>query len=103
LSVTLRVLQQFDSGRETEFLRLEQEFAKLEARRPDYPKSKRMRPISSGDPLNTVVWECEFQDAQAARDILDFFRFDAEHEALYEKQSPYFGEVKIELYQNLEF
>ena len=103
MSITMRIIQEFDAAHEQQFMELEQKFVELETRRPDYPKAKRMQPIAAGIPCNTLVWQCEFPTIQAARDTLDFFRGDAEHEALFEKQEPYFERVHIEFYQNLDF
>jgi hypothetical protein len=103
MSVTMRLMQQFEAAHEQEFMALERQFARLEARRPDYPKGKRMQPISAGEPNNTLIWECEFPDLESARQALDFFRGDAEHETLFAQQSPYFRQVKVEFYQNLDF
>ena len=103
MSVIMRIIQRFDARYESAFMELERKFAQLEADRPDYPKGKRMQPISGGEPCNTLVWECEFPDIQSARDTLDFFHGDAAHEALLEKQLPFFEQVKIEFYENLDY
>ena len=103
MSVTMRIIQRFDARNENAFMELERKFAQLEADRPDYPKGKRMQPISGGEPCNTLVWECEFPNIQSARDTLDFFHGDSAHEALLEKQLPFFEQVKIEFYENLDY
>ena len=102
MSVTMRLIQQFDPRHEREFLDLEQKFAELEASRPDYPKGKRMQPISAGEPCNTMIWQCEFPDLDSAYQALDFFHGDAAHEELLQYQLPYFRQVKIEFYKNVE-
>lgn len=102
MSVTMRIVQRFDPCHEREFMELEREFARLEAERPDYPKGRRMQPISGGHPCNTLLWEAEFPDLEAARSALDFFHGDAAHEKLLAKQLPYFKDVRIEFYRNLE-
>ena len=103
MSVTMRIIQQFDPAHEADFMGLEKEFAELEKRRPDYPKGRRLQPISSAEPCHTLIWECEFADLEAARAALHLFEGDAEHDALAEKQSPYFRRVRIEFYENLGF
>ena len=103
MSVTMRIIPQFDAPNEAEFMRLEREFAKLEARRGDYPKGKRMQPISAALPCNTFIWQCEFPDVQSAHEALSFFHGDAEHEALFDQQGPLIRDVRIEFYENLEF
>jgi len=103
MSVTMRIVQQFDAPHEREFMELEKKFAALEASRPDYPKGKRMQPLSGAEPCNTLIWECEFPDLQSARAALDFFQGDAAHEGLFRQQLPYFKQVRVEFYENLEF
>jgi len=103
MSITMRIVQQFDPTHEDEFMELEQKFAELEQNRPDYPDGKRMQPIAAGEPCNTLIWQCEFPDIESAYKVLDFFSGDDAHESLFEKQSPFFKQVKIEFYKNLEY
>jgi hypothetical protein len=99
----MRIVQQFDPSHEREFMALERQFAELERRRADYPKGRRLQPISAAEPCHTLVWESEFPDLEAARAALRLFEGDAEHDALAEKQSPYFRHVRVEFYTSLEF
>ena len=62
-----------------------------------------MKPVSGALPCNCLVWECEFPDIQTARRTLDLFEGDADHEALFVKQAPFFKQVRIEFYDNLDF
>jgi hypothetical protein len=103
MSVTLRILQRFDPRHEKEFMDLEARFAALEAQRPDYPKGRRRQPIASAEPCNTLIWECDFPDLNSAHQVLNFFAGDPAHEALLAQQLPFFEQVKIEFYNNLEF
>lgn len=103
MSVTMRIMQQFDATKENEFMRLEKMFAELEAKRSDFPKGKRMQPISAAEPCNTLIWQYEFPDIKAAYEVLDFFNGDAAHEELLKDQLPFFKQVRIEFYKNLEF
>ncbi len=99
----MRIMQQFDPACEEQFMDLEKKFAELERKRPDYPKGRRMQPISAAEPGNTLIWQCEFPDIESAYKVLDFFSGDDAHEALLKKQMPYFKQVKIEFYKNLDF
>ena len=42
MSITMRIIQQFDISREEEFMEIEKRFAALEESRSDYPKGRRM-------------------------------------------------------------
>ena len=103
MTITLRIIQRFDVRLEDEFMELEEKFAELEAERPDYPKGKRLQPISAGEPCNTLIWECEFPDIESAYGVLGFFHDDEAHKVLLEKQLPYLREVRTEFYESLQF
>lgn len=99
----MRIIQQFDITQEKVFMEVEKKFAELEKTRVDYPKGKRMQPISAGEPCNTLVWECEFPDIKEAYEALDFFKEDESHEKLLATQLPFFKKTRIEFYKNLGF
>ena len=103
MSITMRIVQNYDIRREKEFLELEKRFAELERRRPDYVKGKRTKPISASEPTNTLVWEGEFPDLKAAGDWLDFTGQDSEHDELFVEQQPFFSSVRIEFYETLDY
>ena len=103
MNITMRIMQQFDATKEKEFMELEKKFAQLERKRKDYPKGKRLQPISANEPCNTLIWQCDFPDIESAYKVLDFFSGDKDHEALLEKQLPYFRSVRIEFYKNLNY
>jgi hypothetical protein len=103
MSVTMRIIQQFDATNENAFMELERQFAELEKTRRDFPKGTRMQPIAAAEPCNTLIWQCEFPTIAAANDTLAFFNGDAAHEKLLEKQLPYFRQVRIEFLKNLDF
>lgn len=103
MSIVMRILQQFDPSHEKEFMALERKFAELEKTRTDFPKGRRMQPLSGGEPCNTLVWQCEFTDIEQANKTLAFFDGDSAHEALLKKQIPFFKQVKIEFYSTLDF
>lgn len=103
MSIIMRIIQQFDAAKEKEFMDLEKKFAELELNRDDYPKGNRLQPISAADPCNTLIWEHEFPDIQAAYETLDFFSGDDSHEELLKQQLPFFKQAKIEFYKKLTF
>lgn len=102
MSITMRIMQQFDATKEGEFMMLERKFAELERNRSDFPKGKRLQPISASEPCNTLIWQCEFPTIQDAYQVLEFFNGDASHEELLKVQLPFFRQVKIEFYKNLD-
>lgn len=103
MGVILRIIQQFDPAYEREFMALEKQFDALEKRRPDYPKGKRMQPISGGEPAHTLIWQYEFPDMETAYKTLNFFSGDDGHEDLFRQQVAFIKLVKIEFYKSLDF
>ena len=102
MSVLMRIVQQYDIRREKQWMDLEKKFAALEKRRPDFPKGRRLQPISGPYACNTLIWECEFPSLDAARKALSFFAGDSAHEVLLEQSLPLFEQVRIEFYDVLE-
>ncbi len=96
MSIRMRIIQRYDITKEKEFLDLERQFMELERRRPDFPKGVRLKPLSGGEPTNTLIWEGTFPSLEAAKQVLEFFAGDAEHEALFARQLPLFREQRIE-------
>jgi hypothetical protein len=101
--VTMHIIKQFDASKEMEFMELEKKFAELEYKCPDYPKGKRLHPISAGNNCNTLIWECEFPNMANAYKVLDFFSCDGDHQLLLTEQLPFLSFVKIEFYKNLDY
>ena len=99
----MRIIQQFDPAREDQFMVLEHKFAELEQKRPDFPKGKRMQPVSSAEPVNTLIWQCEFPDIETAFMALNFFNGDEAHDALYRQQVEFMKSIRIEFYKTLDF
>ena len=103
MGIVMRIIQQFEPGREREFMALEKKFDELERKRLDFPTGKRMQPVSSAFPVNSLIWQCEFPDIESAYKTLDFFNEDMEHEILFREQVELMKDVKIEFYKTLDF
>ena len=59
--------------------------------------------ISAGEPVNTLIWECDFPNLEAAQRALDLFSGDGAHEELFRDQAPFINNVRIEFYRRLLF
>ena len=103
MGIVMRIIQQFDPAHEDEFMALEQKFDELEKKRPDYPRGKRMQPVSSVEPVNSLIWQCEFPDIETAFMALNFFNGDEGHETLYRQQVEFMKTIRIEFYKTLDF
>jgi hypothetical protein len=99
--IRMRILQTFDAGKEAEFMKLEQEFEKLELMHKDFPRGRRFCPISSALPSNTLIWECDFPNLDAGHAALKFFAGNPHHEALAVQQRPFIRDVRIEFLESL--
>jgi len=58
-----------------------------------------MQPISVREPVNTLIWQCEFPDIETAYKTLNFFNDDEGHEWLFRQQVPYMKEIRTEFYK----
>jgi hypothetical protein len=103
MGIVIRIIQQFDPAREDDFMALERKFAELERNRPDFPKGRRMQPVSSADPVNTLIWQCDFPDIESAFIALNFFDGDQDHDKLFRQQVELMKSIKIEFYKTLDF
>lgn len=102
MGILMRIIQQFDPAQENDFMVLEKQFAALEKGRTDFPKGTRLQPISAGEPINTLIWQCEFTSIDEAHKALDFFSGDEKHEELFRQQVNYMKQAKIEFYKILD-
>ena len=66
MAIRMRIIQNYDITKENEFWLLEKKFVELEKRRTDFPKGRRLKPISGSLPTNTLVWEGDFPSMEAA-------------------------------------
>ncbi len=103
MGIIMRIIQQFEPSQENEFMILEKKFDELEKKRTDFPKGKRMQPISANEPVNTLIWQYEFPDIETAYKTLDFFNGNEEHELLFRQQVVFMKNVRIEFYKTLDF
>ncbi len=103
MGIVMRIIQQFDPSHENEFMVLEAKFSELEKKRADFPKGKRMQPISGNEPVNTLIWQCEFNDMETAYKTLNFFDGDDEHEILFRQQVIFMKNIRIEFFKTLDF
>jgi hypothetical protein len=103
MGIVMRIIQQFEPAREDDFMALERKFDELEKSRPDFPKGKRMQPVSSPEPVNTLIWQSEFPDIETAFMALNFFQGDDAHEKLYKQQVEFMKSIRIEFYKTLDF
>jgi hypothetical protein len=81
---------------------LEAKFAAMENRRPDMPKAQRLLPYAGREPLNTLIWQCQFPDLAAAQAVLALLATDPEHEQLCQRQRPFMLDAYTEIYEVLE-
>lgn len=98
----LLFVQKYQPSAAQVFFKLEAEFAELERRSPHFPQGRRYQMLSEGEPMNTLVWECEFTSLHDVENALKRIADDPTHTALFEKQLPYIVEMRTEIYKMLE-
>jgi hypothetical protein len=103
MGVIMRIIQEFDPSHEKEFMELEQKFDEMERKHDDFPKGRRMQPISAKEPGNTLIWQYEFPDIETAYKTLNFFVGDERHDVLFRQQVVFMKELRVEFYKTLDF
>ncbi|NMB73487.1 MAG: hypothetical protein GYA22_15215 [Bacteroidales bacterium] len=102
MGILLRILQQYDPASESSFMDLERMFQKLEIEQSNFPKGKRFQPLAGAENSNTLIWQAEFPDLEAAGKALNFFQQNPDHERLFRQQVLLIKNMRIELYKSLD-
>lgn len=100
--IKLRFVQRFSEKHRDKFLAYEAQFARLEREDLDFPKGKRYFVVTGKEPTNTLIWECEFADMQAAVAALQFLKSNGKHEDLFVAAAPYLEFSYTEFYELLD-
>lgn len=102
MAYKLRFVQHFKQDKTEEFLTLEKKFAELERRGPLFPKGRRFTPCFAREPVNTLIWECEFPSLEEAVGAQQFLENNVLHKELFDEQVQYFIDSYTEIYKSLE-
>jgi len=102
MAYKLRFVQRFQQDKEKEFMALEKAFMRLEKMVKEFPKGKRFIPFSGREPVNTLIWECEFPSLEEAYNAVNFLGNDPRHEELFKQQVKFFTEAYTEIYKVIE-
>lgn len=103
MAYVLRFVQRYLPEQRAAFMELEAKFAAMERRRSDLPTGRRSQPYAGREPLQTLIWECEFPSLPEAQAALAKMSADPEHEALFQEQVPYMTETYTEINEILDF
>ncbi|UXX80977.1 hypothetical protein N7E81_07680 [Reichenbachiella carrageenanivorans] len=99
MSYKLRFIQRFQLDKTAEFMAIEKQFAAFETQYPDFPKGRRYVPHVGSLPVNTLIWECDFDTLDELHCAHDFLMKDDRHEDLFQVQSVYLLEAYTEIYR----
>ena len=102
MAILLRLIQQFQHAKKSEFMDLEKQFAQLE-HRGLIPRGERMTPISGREPGNTLIWQCRFDSLAAAEEALKEIEASPEHTDLVNRQKHFFTDTWVEFYEVLDY
>jgi hypothetical protein len=103
MAYRLRFVQRFRISEEKAFMDLEKCFAELERARVELPKGRRWRPVSGREPVQTLIWECDFDSIDKLHQAQTALACAPEHSRLFEEQSPMMLESFTEIYELLDF
>jgi hypothetical protein len=98
----LRFVQHFNLADERIFMALERQFAELERQHAQFPKGRRLQPISGREPRHTLVWECEMPSLAAVNEALATFSATMDHERPFQQQAPTMLDSSTEIYEVLD-
>lgn len=102
MSYVLRFVQHFNLADERAFMAFERQFAELERRHAEFPKGRRLQPVSGREPRHTLIWECELPAWTAVSETLAAFAASAEHDRLLQQAAPTMIDSFTEIYEVLE-
>lgn len=103
MAYRLRFVQRFRISDEKCFMELERRFAELERASAELPKGTRFRPISGREPVQTLIWECDFDSMSELHQAQTALASAPEHGHLFDQQSPMMLEAFTEIYELLDF
>jgi hypothetical protein len=103
MAYILRFTQSYSPAHHQQVLDLEAQFKELERRNPNFPQGRRYQPLASGEPNHSLIWECEFPSMAAVQSALKLIEDDQTHTDLFAKQSPFFTNMRTEIFKTLEF
>ncbi|MGE5612873.1 MAG: hypothetical protein ACM3XR_00545 [Bacillota bacterium] len=101
MAYKLRYVQHFKQNHFKDFIELEKKFIELENSIKDFPRGKRFLPYMGKEPLNTLIWECEFDSMEELQKAHDLIQNNSSHEELYNKQVRYFLDSYTEIYKEV--
>lgn len=99
MAYKMRFMQTFDKRDSEAFLALERKFMALEAQTPGMKKGRRFVPVIGRTPVNTLIWEAEFERLADAVSALEAIEGNAEHELLLREQIRFMRDSYVEIYQ----
>ncbi len=99
MAYKLRFVQHFDKRHEKEFWECEKKFAELEKANPGLKRGRRFAPILGKEPVNTMIWEGEYESEKEALEALAYLSANDEHDKLLDEQIKYMRDNYVELYQ----
>lgn len=80
----------------------ERQFAELEREHPEFPKGRRLQPLSGREPRHTLIWEAELPSLAAVSETLATLSGSAEHDRLLQQAAPTMIDSYTEIYEVLE-
>lgn len=98
----LRFVQHFNLADERTFMAFELQFAELERTHAEFPKGRRLQPLSGREPRHTLIWECELPSLAAVNEALATLSASADHDRLFQQAAHTMLDSYTEIYEVLE-
>ncbi len=102
MAYILRFTQQYLAAHHEAVIELEAQFKEIERRQVDFPQGRRYQPFASGEANHSLIWECEFASLEEVQKALEKIEKHPKHTELFAKQSPYFTNMRTEIFKTLD-
>ena len=99
MAYKMRFVQEFDKKDSEAFWELERKFIELENKTPEMKNGRRFAPVIGRSPVNTMVWEAEFDSLEDAVAALKIIEENNEHDILLNEQIKFMRDNYVEIYK----
>jgi hypothetical protein len=98
VAIIARLVQEFRIDQREDFYKVEAKFDAALTKRSYFKEGRRIEPIASPYPQNTMIWEAQFDSLADAESSFAQIESDPDHIQLLAEQLPYFVRRWTEFY-----
>jgi hypothetical protein len=102
VTVLARLVQEYRIDHRDEFYEVEAKFDDALRAKPHFREGRRVEPIASPYPANTMIWEATFESLAEAEAVFAALDVDPDHVRLLAEQLPSFTRRWVEYYSLID-